>query len=298
MPTAANVIESSRGGSPQAPIVSQSASSGSCSMSCERRWATAAPCTMIHATPAKMQRGGRARAPSQTGSAAAREAAHLAGRGDQAGDHGAADEEARQAAPAAAEVGRQPRHRDARAGEQPALGLVEVALRLAARVEPPHRVGDRARVRAHDDVRDLLDPDLGERPQRSEPARQPGRAPAVAVEDLERLDDEVVGVLEAIGMGQDLAVGELLRGLALARRGGRQPGEDALGVGVRAAGQEAEAVELRGEVVEQQAGARPLAARARRRARQRRRRDTCAAPGRAFLTHDQPGTMGVRGSQP
>jgi hypothetical protein len=39
----------------------------------------------------------------------------------------------------------------------------------------------------------------------------------VAIEHLERLDDEVVGILEAIGMGQDLAIRELLRRLALAR---------------------------------------------------------------------------------
>jgi hypothetical protein len=80
----------------------------------------------------------------------------------------------------------------------------------------------------------------------------------MAIEDLEGLDHEMVGGLEAIGMGQDLPVRELLQGLPLARRGGRQPDEDALGVGVRAARQEAEAIELRGEVVEQQSGARAI----------------------------------------
>jgi hypothetical protein len=80
----------------------------------------------------------------------------------------------------------------------------------------------------------------------------------VAVEDLERLDHEVVGVLEAIGVREHLAVGELLRGLALARRGRREAVEHALGVGVRAAGEQAEAVEPRRQVVEQQAGARAL----------------------------------------
>ena len=75
----------------------------------------------------------------------------------------------------------------------------------------------------------------------------------MAVEHLERLHEQVVRILEAVGMGQDLPVGELLGRLALARRGGRQPGEHALGVGLRAAGQEAEAVELRREVVEQEA---------------------------------------------
>ena len=46
--------------------------------------------------------------------------------------------------------------------------------------------------------------------------------------------------------------------LPLARGGGRQPGEHALGVGIGAAGQEAEAIELLREVVEQQAGARAI----------------------------------------
>lgn len=80
----------------------------------------------------------------------------------------------------------------------------------------------------------------------------------MAVEDLECLDDEVVGVLEAAGVGKDLPVREFLRGLALARGGGRQACEDALGVRLGAAGQEAEASELVGEIVEQQAGARTI----------------------------------------
>jgi hypothetical protein len=80
----------------------------------------------------------------------------------------------------------------------------------------------------------------------------------VAVEDLECLDDEVVGLLEVAGVREDLPVRELLRRLALARRGGRQAGEDAFGVGLRAAGQEAEASELGGEIVEQQAGTRAI----------------------------------------
>ena len=107
-------------------------------------------------------------------------------------------------------------------------------------------------------MRDLLDAEPSERPQRAEPARQSGRAPAVAIEDLERLDDEMVRGLEAFGMGQDLAVRELQHRLPLARRGGRHPCEHALGLGIRAAGQQAEAVELRGEVVEQQPGARAV----------------------------------------
>ena len=95
---------------------------------------------------------------------------------------------------------------------------------------------------------------------RSGPSRRgsPGAAPAVAIEDLERLDRRVVGGLEAIGMGQDLPVRELLHRLPLARRGRRHPGEHALGLGIRAAGQQAEAIELRREVVEQQPRARAI----------------------------------------
>ena len=104
--------------------------------------------------------------------------------------------------------------------------------------------------------------------------------------------------LEAIGMGQDLPVRELLRRLPLARRGGRQAGEHALGVGIGAAGQQAEAIELRREVVEQQPRARAVGLRRRPPpSSSARRGDMCAALGRAFLTHDQPGTMGVGGSQ-
>ena len=80
----------------------------------------------------------------------------------------------------------------------------------------------------------------------------------MAIEHLERLDGQVVGILEAIGVGEDLAVRELLGRLPLARGGGCQPGEDALGIGVGAARQEPEAVELGCEVVEPQAGVRPL----------------------------------------
>ena len=80
----------------------------------------------------------------------------------------------------------------------------------------------------------------------------------MAVEDLERLDRQVVRVLEAVGMREDLLVRELLGGLALARRGRRQPGEDALGIGLRAAGEEPEAIELLGEIVEQKARARTV----------------------------------------
>jgi len=80
----------------------------------------------------------------------------------------------------------------------------------------------------------------------------------VAVEDLEGLDDEMVCILEVAGVREDLAVREFLRRLALARRGGREACEDAFGVGLRAARQEAEASELGGEIVEQQAGARTI----------------------------------------
>ena len=80
----------------------------------------------------------------------------------------------------------------------------------------------------------------------------------MAIEHLERLDQEVMRVLEALGVSQDLPVRELHGGLALARRGRRQPGEDALGIGLRAAGKQPEAVELLREVVEQEARARTL----------------------------------------
>ena len=104
-------------------------------------------------------------------------------------------------------------------------------------------------------------------------ARQPWRSKTSSA-----LIDQVVGVLEAVGVRQDLPVGELLGRLALARRGRRQPGEDALGIGLRAAGEQAEAVELRGEVVEQEA------ARAGGRARVgRRRRRQRAGAARADL---------------
>ena len=94
--------------------------------------------------------------------------------------------------------------------------------------------------------------------QRTEPARHAGLAVAVPVEDLERLDRQAMGVLETVGMREDLLVRELLGRLPLARRGRRQPGEDALGIGLRAAGEEAEAIQLRGEIVEQQPGARTV----------------------------------------
>jgi hypothetical protein len=59
-------------------------------------------------------------------------------------------------------------------------------------------------------------------------------------------------------MREHLAVGELLGGLALARRGGCEAVEHALGIGVGAAREQAEAVEPGRQIVEQQPGARTL----------------------------------------
>ena len=275
MPTAANVIESSRGGSPQAPIVSQSASSGSCSMSCERRWATAAPCTMIHATAAKISAAPRPE-PEPDGHAAAREPRTW------------------RAAEIRPEITAPPTRKRGSPPPPPPKSGVSRVIAMRARASSrrsgwskSHCASRRAysrrielaTVRAYERTMMCVTCSTPSRASgRSGPSRRGtrGRAPAVAVEDLERLDDEVVGVLEVAGVGQDLPVRELLRRLALARGGGRQPGEHALGVGLRAAGQEAEAVELRGEVVEQQPGARPIGLGRGRRRRRQRAGGTCA----------------------
>ena len=237
---------------------------------------------MIHATAGEDERPRRARAPNHAGRAAAREPAELASRRDEAREHGAAD--------AGSAAGRR-RHRRSRApagssrcARGPAAGARAGRSRTAPRGA---RTAAAASWRpcARRSARSRASPARRRRPreraQRAEPARQPGRAPAVAVEDLERLDEQVVGVLEAVGVRQDLPVGKLLGRLALARRGRRQAGEDALGVGLGAAGEQPEAVELLREVVEQQAGARPLGpsgSRASARAVRQRARPDAMAP--------------------
>ena len=113
---------------------------------------------------------------------------------------------------------------------------------------------------------------------------------AVAIEDLERLDREAMrrprNDRDARGCCRSASS---LVACALARRGGVKPGEDALGIGVRAAGEEAEAIELRGEIVEQEAGARTVGLGC-------RRPDVSSAPvhraAPVVLTHDQAGTIG------
>ena len=178
--------------------------------------------------------------------------AELLTNGGERWNGGTSGEEDRCAETTAAEAGLEPLELDATTSEQLSFGRGGDGLALALGIEGGQVIDDAAGEGADDVLRDELDSGTGQGAERAD-GDDRWIAEAVAVEYLERLHDEAVRLIEAVGLCERFRDCDLGDEARVGLGGAADPRECALGGIGGAAGEESTgAIELVGEFVEQQ----------------------------------------------